>query len=368
MSGHSVVQLVEQSVRSKYFEAVLPALRDLGVDVALVTVQPRGELHAVLEDNGFTAVSLGATRAREYPRAARSLASVVARRFPGSVVHAHEPIAASIASGLRLIRPGTAVLMHRHHIQASGAQAMLSRIATHSSTAVVCVSRASARAAISVDGARRSNVRVAYNGVDEPRRVTAAELEGLRATLDLRPSASVVAVVARLRPVKGVDVLLRSLAEIRGHHSDPHVVVVGSGASEDSLRRLAGELGVADRVRFAGFQSDVAPWLRLADVVAMPSRDEAFPLAALEALACARPFVASAVGGILEMVTHKTSALLVPPADVPALSQALVKVLSSPALAAGLAEGGLRRYRSGFTTAAMASAWVEAYAAVRSSR
>jgi glycosyltransferase involved in cell wall biosynthesis len=128
----------------------------------------------------------------------------------------------------------------------------------------------------------------------------------------------VLLVVANLIAEKGVDVALRALADL------PESVilwVVGGGRDQQSLDRLARELGLGHRVRFLGLQRDVSPFMQAADVLVCPSLwGEAAGLVNIEALACGLPVIASQIGGIPEIVVDGETGCLFPPDDVQALA------------------------------------------------
>lgn len=135
--------------------------------------------------------------------------------------------------------------------------------------------------------------------------------------------------VGRLVAQKGVDILLRAFGLVRHRLPDARLVVVGDGDQALYLRRLARYLGLMPRVRFAGWQTGPELVRRYgeADVVAVPSRYEPFGLVALEAMSCARPVVASRVGGLAEIVRDDPTGVLVPPGDHLRLAQAVTGLL-----------------------------------------
>jgi glycosyltransferase involved in cell wall biosynthesis len=158
--------------------------------------------------------------------------------------------------------------------------------------------------------------------------------------------------VARLADVKGQRQLIRALACL-----DATAVLVGrdleqGGAYEATLRDEARRLGVADRVILAGYREDVPALLAGCDVFCLPSRAEGMPLVVLEAMAQARPVVATAVGGTPELVVDGETGLLVPPDDVDALARALKRALSDPGLATRMGEAGRARVERDFSLAA----------------
>jgi D-inositol-3-phosphate glycosyltransferase len=171
-----------------------------------------------------------------------------------------------------------------------------------------------------------------------------------RRRLGLPETGYVVAFVGRIQPLKGPDVLISALAELRRRDPAMDVTVVicggpsGSGLDRPtSLIELAGSLGVADAVRFLPPQTgeDLAAMYRAADLVAVPSHNESFGLVALEAQACGTPVVAAAVGGLVTAVRDGESGVLVDGHDPQDWARVLDKLLAAPDYRRQLAEGAV---------------------------
>ena len=126
-------------------------------------------------------------------------------------------------------------------------------------------------------------------------------------------------------------------------------MVVGDGPQREPLETLAAELGIAERVRFAGNQSDVAPWMRALDLFCLPSyANEGVPQALMQAMACGLPVVTTPVGSIGEIVQDGETGRLVPPGDASALGAAIEALLADAPLRGRLAararETALQRF------------------------
>jgi len=152
-------------------------------------------------------------------------------------------------------------------------------------------------------------------------------------------------IAARLTHNKGVDLALRAFAAARSRLRVEQLWIAGDGPERDGLEALAGELGVADRVRFIGQQTraQVAGLLARSTVYLCPSRNEGFGLANLEAMGAGKPVVAFAVGGVSEVVIHQETGLLVPSGDMEAFGNALVQLAHDPALCQRLGRAGAAR-------------------------
>jgi D-inositol-3-phosphate glycosyltransferase len=161
---------------------------------------------------------------------------------------------------------------------------------------------------------------------------------GARRALDLGDHP-VLLFVGRIQPLKGVDVAVRALAELR--RPDAVLLIVGGASGPaghdevEKLGRLIDELDLGDRVRFVPPQPHhiLSSYYRAADVVLVPSRSESFGLVALEAAACGTPVVASAVGGLLTLVDHGHTGFLVPGRDAEVFAAYTDELLSNEYLA-----------------------------------
>lgn len=151
--------------------------------------------------------------------------------------------------------------------------------------------------------------------------------------------------VGRLERQKGIDVLLRAFAQ-SAHRTSHRVLLVGRGSHEQQLRELAAELGIADRVTFAGWQDNAWSLMRRARLFALPSRWEGFGNVVIEALACGAPVVVSDCSyGPKEIVRNGVDGLVFPVDDVKETTRTIDRVLGDPALAARLTAAGKERAR-----------------------
>jgi glycosyltransferase involved in cell wall biosynthesis len=157
-----------------------------------------------------------------------------------------------------------------------------------------------------------------------------------RAALGLDPGGAIVGIVATLRSWKGHRYLLEAFATLADKSA--RLVVVGDGPQRVALEALAGELGIGARVRFAGNQPDVVPWMQALDVFCLPSyANEGVPQALMQAMACRLPVITTPVGSIGEIVTDGETGRMVAPADARALGAALAELLGDAALRSRLA-------------------------------
>lgn len=146
-----------------------------------------------------------------------------------------------------------------------------------------------------------------------------------------RPHGSLHMIVAmgRLVRQKGFDLLLEAFARCAEKHADWSLVIIGDGPQREHLQTFAGDLGIADRVRFAGRCHEPATILKEADLFVLSSRYEGFPNALLEAMACQLPVVSTdcSGGGPREIIRNGVDGVLVPPEDVAALADAMDRLI-----------------------------------------
>jgi glycosyltransferase involved in cell wall biosynthesis len=151
----------------------------------------------------------------------------------------------------------------------------------------------------------------------------------------------VIGTVAMLRYSKGHRVLLRAMPEILRHEPAVMFLWIGDGVGRAALHQKVIEAGLQTKVHMAGLREDVPACLAAMDVVVLPSiKSDGVPQAIIQALSMRKPVVASAVGGIPEVIQHQRTGVLVPPNDPQALAEAVVQMLRDPQPAAAWAQAG----------------------------
>jgi glycosyltransferase involved in cell wall biosynthesis len=192
-------------------------------------------------------------------------------------------------------------------------------------------------------------VRVVHNGV------APVEFE----PVEPAPDATDLLFVGELRALKGVDVLLRAMAALKAGGRPLGATLVGAGPDADRFRALAAELGLGDRVRFPG-ALPARQAFAMGRLMVVPSRAESLPYIVLEAGAAGLPLIATAVGGMAEIL-GADAGLLVAPGDADALAAAIVRRLDDPAAMADAAARLRSRIAAGFSVAAMTDGVLAGY-------
>lgn len=210
---------------------------------------------------------------------------------------------------------------------------------------VVAVSDYVARRQIEVALIPRGRVVRIWNGV--PLRPD-ADPPDVHARLGLPPGRPLVMCACRATPEKGIEHLLHAFDRVARQFmerpSPPVLVYIGDGPDLARLEAIRARLGSAPHIVFAGYRADAAELVAGATVAVIPSVwQEAFGLSVIEAMAAGRPVIASAVGGIPEIVEDGITGLLVPPGDVEALADAMLDLLQDAERARSLGEAARRR-------------------------
>jgi glycosyltransferase involved in cell wall biosynthesis len=158
----------------------------------------------------------------------------------------------------------------------------------------------------------------------------------LRRELGLPPGARIVLSVGRLSKEKGHADLIRAMGYTRAQRPEAVLLIVGDGPERQRLEHLCTRLSLVESIRFVGYRNDVTPYYEAASVFALTSHSEGSPNVLLEAMAAGVPIVATAVGGVGEMIRHQEHGLLVPRGDVEGIASGVVELLGNPELCRAL--------------------------------
>jgi glycosyltransferase involved in cell wall biosynthesis len=227
------------------------------------------------------------------------------------------------------------------------------RLAARWADAIVCVCDYERRLALKKRVARPDQLHVVHNGVHD-----------IGPKLRADPGGEPVRLVsiARFESPKDHGTLLAALSTLRDDKWE--LELVGDGPREDAIRRLAAELGIARRVRFAGYRTDPAETLARAHVFVLSSRSEGFPRSILEGMRAGLPVVATDVGGVGEAVLDGGTGRLVPPASQTVLAEILKTLIVSGPERERLGTAGRLRYEAKFTFERMLSSTAALYATI----
>jgi len=197
-----------------------------------------------------------------------------------------------------------------------------------------------------------NKVRTILNGVRDPGPAPAQEVEQLRRDLGLEPGDFVMGAIGRLVDAhKRVSDAITALKIILAECPRARLIVVGDGPDREALEQLTEEIGVGEAVTFVGYQGRVRPYLDLMDALVHPAASEAFGLVLVEAMYAGLPVVATAVGGIPNVVKDQKTGFLVPPGQPARLAERLLFLWRNPAAREQMGAAGANRARATFSEA-----------------
>ena len=292
------------------------------------------------------------------------------RRERPAIVHTHTSKAGFIGRLAAVIARAPAVIHQPHgHIfygyyspRRTAVFTALERLAARWTDRIITLTDRGAQEHLARGIGRAEQYVAVPSGVPTAELRAAAPARGeARTRLGLDPDAFIVVGLGRLVPIKGFDLLARALPALIAQIPSARVLLVGDGAERAHLGAIAASMGVAERLRMTGETTDVASYLAAADVVAVPSRNEGMGRVIVEAMALGLPVVATAVGGIPDVVTDGECGRLVEPEDVDALAAALIELGRDPALRRKLGEAAVRRAET-FSTAVASEKLLAVYA------
>jgi glycosyltransferase involved in cell wall biosynthesis len=161
--------------------------------------------------------------------------------------------------------------------------------------------------------------------------------------------------------LKGIEYLLRAAAALQHEFPALRVEIAGSGPQRERLEKAVTRSGLGEHVKFLGWIDDLTPVLPRWDVFVMPSLEEGFPIAALDAMAAGLPVIATSVGGVPELIEDGKTGWLVPPRDAKALVSRLRPLLSNAELRLSMGAAGYSRVRDHFSAAQMTESFARLY-------
>jgi len=315
------------------------------------------------------------------PEDGPAVAAVLAllEKRPPQVIHNHMFRAEVIGTRAALAlaeagrpKPYVVGTVHSSRVRSAEDQQLLRRL-TPAMDRLIAVSR-SIVAKLVAEGRTAAPVELIYNGVDLERYEYTEACCTLPEEYGFAEGSPMVGVIARLEPEKGHATLLEAWPIVDRVVPNARLLIVGEGSQRDALEAQAEALGLLGddcegdacvgtrkarpnaKVVFTGLRDDVPAVTAALDVAVLPSYREAQGLAILEALALRRPVVASAVGGVTEMIENERTGLLVPPHDPVALGNAIARVLTDHPLADMVARAGHDLVLARFSLTAMVNA------------
>ena len=335
----------------RHVTTLLPRMNPERFTPSVVCIGKEGELFADLLAAGVDSRALHLGGKRQAARALRKLVSITRRERPDVVV-----VRGYNAETLGRIAARAAGVEHTvmwvHNIgdpsPRSSVRTTVDRALTRWTSAYFGVAEAQRRYLVDELGYPDDKIRIIHNGVDPALFDVNTDRSALT-EFGWTEGDPVVGILAELSPIKDHATFLRAARIVINEMPRARFLVIGDGACRPQLEALCSELRITSNVHFAGVRRDVARLLRAIDVFALSSVTvECFSIALLEAMACGRPAVCTAVGGIPEMINDGETGYLVPPKDPQQLAVRLVDLLSNPQTARRMGRAGRDRVEAEF--------------------
>ncbi len=297
-----------------------------------VAMPVKGELGSQLERHGIACHEFG--QGNRFSLLVLYRLRRIVHQVRPDIVHAHMPRSASMARWSKGKVPCVATA---HNMVRHGSP-------FRHCDRVICVSDMVCRS-LNRHGYPLDRTTVIHNAVDIAR-FSGHDRERIRAQMGWQEHI-ILLCVARLVPAKGQSLVIAALARLS--RTDVHLVLAGAGPDEAALRKQVADMGLAERVTFAGNRQDIPQLLAASDIYLQPSLKEGFGIAFLEAMASGIPGIGTRTGAIPEMVHSGRNGLLVDAGDVDALAAAMQLLCDDPALRHQLGEQAARDVRSRFS-------------------
>jgi glycosyltransferase involved in cell wall biosynthesis len=321
----------------RLFAWIIPRFDKSRFNVSLISLR-RMDLSAdTLEEFGIEVTYLA--RHKFDPATFPALLKVL-REKSADIVHLHG-YGATTFGRLCAWRMGIPAILHEHanHGDTPWFQKVADRLLAPHTDLAIAVSESTGEFTTRARLMPAERTKVVYLGapLDEfARPRNEAEIAAARQALGIAPGTVAIGTITRLMPSKGNQFLIEAAPAILAKHPEARIFIVGEGELQGELEAQARALNLGDRLVFSGFMRDVAAALSAFDVVVFPSLWEGTPLTVFETLAMGKPIVATDADGLLDVLTDRKDALIVPKGDAAALAAAVAHLLEHPQMADGL--------------------------------
>lgn len=352
----------------RHIARILPALQRRGLDIALYVMERGGPLEADIAAQGVRVEGSAPGGVLHWPRATLALARWLRRERP-DVVHFFLPrpyvfgsLAAELAGQrLRLMSRRSLTVYRDKYPLLGGIERWL-----HRRTFGLLGNSQAVMDQLAAEVDDTGKLALIHNGIDLPSPVFTSRRRQTRDLLQIPDGALVTAVIANLIAYKGHRDLIAALALIKDQLPQPwRLLAIGrdDGIGAD-LKAQAQSLAIDDNILWLGERGDVDELLSASDMFTLPSHQEGFSNALLEAMAARLPVVATAIGGNSDAVVEDETGSLVPVRDPRALAAAILRLARNPDLRASFGEAGRRRVEQRFSLQACVDRYERLYRAL----
>lgn len=321
----------------RLFAWMIPRFDASRFNVSLISLRKQDLSADTLEEFGIDVTYLA--RHKFDPGTYPALLKVL-RAKHAHILHMHG-YGATTFGRLCAWRMGLPSILHEHanHGDTPWFQKLADRVLAPHTDLAIAVSESTAEFTMRARLMPAERTKVVYLGApleEFARERSRQEVAAARAAMNISPHTVAIGTVTRLMPAKGNRFLVEAAPKVLAAHPGARFFVIGEGELQGALEAQARALGLDDRFVFTGFTRDVAGALAALDIVVFPSLAEGTPLTAFEALAMGKPIVATDADGLVDVLTNRIDALVVPRANAEALARAINELIDAPELAARL--------------------------------
>lgn len=322
----------------RLFAWMIPRFDKSRFNVSLISLRRKDLSADTLEEFGIDVTYMA--RHKFDPATFPALLKVL-REKRADVLHLHG-YGATTFGRMCAWRLGIPAILHEHanHGDTPWFQKIADRLLAPHTDLAIAVSESTGEFTTRARLMPAERTKVVYLGapLDEfARPRSAGEIAAARQSMGIAPGTVAIGTITRLMPSKGNQYLIEAAPKILETHPGVRFFMVGEGELQSELEAQARALHLGDRFVFSGFMRDVAAALSAFDIVVFPSLWEGTPLTVFEALAMGKPIVATDADGLVDVLTDRKDALIVPKANADALARGVCEVVDTPALAASLA-------------------------------
>jgi glycosyltransferase involved in cell wall biosynthesis len=321
----------------RLFAWMIPRFDKSRFNVSLISLRRKDLSADTLEEFGIDVTYMA--RHKFDPATYPDLLKVLRAR-QADIVHLHG-YGATTFGRLCAWRMGIPAILHEHanHGDTPWFQKVADRFLAPHTDIAIAVSESTGEFTTRARLMPAERTKVVYLGapLDEfARERSADEIAAARQAMGIAPGTIAIGTITRLMPSKGNQYLIEAAPAVLAKHPGVRFFIVGEGELQPALEAQARALGLGDRLVFSGFMRDVAAALSALDLVVFPSLWEGTPLTVFEALAMGKPIVATDADGLLDVLTDRQDALIVPKANAARLADAITGLLEAKTVASGL--------------------------------
>ena len=322
----------------RLFAWMIPRFDPARFEVSLVSLRKRDLSEETLDSLGIDITYLH--KSKFDPATLSALLAIIDRKKI-DILHLHGYGATTFGRMAAALR-GIPAILHEHAnlTDTPWFQKVADRLLDRYTDIAIAVSKSTADFIVNARLVQPEKVKVVYLGAPHEefsRARSSAEIAGARRDLGVGPDDFCIGTVTRLHESKGNSYLVEAARIVVDRFPNAKFIVVGEGPLRESLESQARNLGLGDRFVFAGFARDVAAVMSAFDLSVFPSLWEGTPLTAFEALASAKPIVATNADGLLDILSDGVDARIVPARNAAALAEAIAALIERPEERARLA-------------------------------